>query len=97
MSCLFHHVSILKLTVHDAYMDYLTTGIKPSRTPSEDDWSTPRVERTAWFDLFDQEQRVEAFKCIWGVMEYKTRDVDGGETAGAENASAENAGERMQT
>lgn len=84
-------MSILKLTVHDSYTDYLTTGIKPSQTPSDQEWSTPKVERTAWFDLFDQEQRVEAFKCIWGVMEYATRNMEEDEAAGADNA-----GERMQ-
>lgn len=75
VSCLFHHVSILKLTIHSAYTHYLTTGILPQPTPAEEDWCSPPLERTEWYDLFDQESRVDAFRCIWGVMEYATRDV----------------------
>ena len=93
MSCIFHHISNLKHTVHNAYTDYLTTGIKPVQTPSEEDWSVPKLERTDWLDLFDQEQRVEAFKCVWGVMEYVSRDVGGDESAAAEDTG----GEGMQT
>jgi hypothetical protein len=91
VSCLFHHVSVLKLTVHNAYTDYLTTGIQPTQTPLEDDWSIPKLERTDWLDLFNQEQRVEAFKCVWGVMEYVSRDV------GVDRTVDENSGESVQT
>ena len=75
VSCLFHHVSILKLTVHDAYTEYLTTGAMPKLTPAEEDWCSPKLERTDWYDLLDQEGRVEAFRSIWGVMEYLNRDT----------------------
>ena len=44
-------------------------------------------------DLFDQQQRVDAFKSVWGVMEYVTRDVGKGETA----AAPESAGGSMKT
>lgn len=76
VSCVFHHVSILKLTVHDAYTDYLTTGVMPNPEPKEEDWSMPRLDRTSWYDLLDMMNRVEAFRIIWGVMEYLNRDVD---------------------
>jgi len=59
----------------------------------EDDWSVPKLERTEWLDLFDQQQRVDAFKSVWGVMEYVTRDVGKGETA----AAPESAGGSMKT
>jgi hypothetical protein len=75
VSCLYHHVSILKLTIHDAYTHYLTTGIMPEQTPTEEHWCSPRLERTEWYDLLDQEGRVQAFRCIWGVMEYVNREV----------------------
>lgn len=74
VSCLFHHVSILKLTIHDAYTEYLTTGSVPKQMPVEEDWCSPKLERTEWYDLLDQEGRVEAFRSIWGVMEYLNRD-----------------------
>ena len=75
VSCLFHHISILKLTIHDAYTHYLTTGAMPEQTPAEEDWCSPRLERTDWYDLLNQEQRVDAFRYIWGVMEYLNRDA----------------------
>jgi hypothetical protein len=75
VSCLYHHVSILKLTIHNAYTEYLTTGSMPKPTPAEEDWCSPKLERTEWYDLLDQTSRVEAFSCIWGVMEYLSRDV----------------------
>lgn len=75
VSCLYHHVSILKLTIHDAYTNYLTTGVMPDPIPDHQDWCSPRLERTDWFDLFNQEQRVDAFRYIWGVMEYLNRDM----------------------
>jgi hypothetical protein len=63
------------MTVHEAYLSYLTTGKMPEQTPAQIDWSSPRLERTEWYDLFDRKDRVEAFSCIWGVMEYVNRDV----------------------
>lgn len=35
----------------------------------------PRLDRTGWYDLLDMMNRVEAFRIIWGVMEYLNRDV----------------------
>jgi hypothetical protein len=75
VSCIYHHVSILKLTIHDAYTHYLTTAFMPEQTPAEENWSIPRLERTEWYDLLDQQGRVDAFRCIWGVMEYINRDL----------------------
>jgi hypothetical protein len=36
--------------------------------------------RSKWFDLFLPAERVEAMKCIWGMMAYMMRkgDADGG-------------------
>ena len=80
VSCLFHHVSIHKLTIHDAYTEYLTTGSMPEQSPAEEDWCSPILERSEWYDLMDQEGRVEAFRCIWGVMEYLNRDKKASES-----------------
>jgi hypothetical protein len=46
----------------------------PKPTPVEEDWCSPKLQRTEWYDLLDQEGRVEAFRSIWGVMEYLNRD-----------------------
>jgi len=73
ISSLNHHISIVKLTVHNAYMDYLVSGTLPVPTPGQSDWCRPRLERSEWLDLFDKEQRVLAFRGIWGIMDYLTR------------------------
>ena len=75
VSSLNHHISIMKLTVHGAYVDCLTTGTLPRPLPDDVEWSRPELRRTQWFDLFDVEQRVEAFRALWGVMAYLTRDT----------------------
>lgn len=88
---MFHHIAVLKMTVHEAYVDFITTGVMPDPMPVESDWSTPRVERTDFFDIFDQQHRMWAFSVIWGVMEHVTRKVDtetkGGEEAGDGNTA----------
>ena len=83
VSCLYHHISI----------HYLTTGVMPDQTPAEQDWCSPCLERTEWYDLLDQEQRVDAFRYIWGVMEYLNRDTtakssDGASTSGGAQTDA---------
>jgi hypothetical protein len=72
LSSLNHHLSILKLTVHETYLDSLATGTQASN--AERGWQRPRLQRSKWFDIFNCEQRIEAFRCLWGVMAYLTRD-----------------------
>jgi hypothetical protein len=74
VSSLNHHISILKLTIHEAYVDSLTSGTPPKNLPSIRDWGRPRLQRTEWFDLFDTEQRIAAFQGLWGVMSYLNRE-----------------------
>ncbi|KAK4889977.1 hypothetical protein LTR27_011307 [Elasticomyces elasticus] len=71
VSSLNHHVSIVKLTVHDAYTDSLVAGTSLECLPK------PTLQRSQWFDLIDQQQRVEAARGIWGVMAYLTRESGG--------------------
>lgn len=52
----------------------MTTGLMPKPTPVEEDWYSPKLQRTEWYNLLDQEGRVEAFRSLWGVMEYLNRD-----------------------
>ncbi|KAK5124356.1 hypothetical protein LTR85_001573 [Meristemomyces frigidus] len=75
VSSLNHHIAILKLTVHAAYVDCLVSGVLPEPTPIEADWCKPKLQRSQWFDLFDKEQRVEAFRGLWGVVAYLTREA----------------------
>lgn len=73
ISSLNHHISILKLTVHEAYLDFLASGCLPDPLPQQKDWCKPKLARSEWLDLFDVKERVLAFRGIWGVMEYLSR------------------------
>jgi hypothetical protein len=79
VSSLNHHISLLKLTVHGAYVEFLTSGRVPDPWPTDPAWSSPRLQRTPWYDLLDCAQRVNAFRALWAVTAFLTRDVDGGE------------------
>ena len=68
-----HHISILKLRVHAAYIGYLTNGQWPDHIPEDEAWNEPLLQRSPWYDLFDKEQRVEAMRGIWGAMTYQMR------------------------
>ncbi|KAK0271090.1 hypothetical protein LTR91_000981 [Friedmanniomyces endolithicus] len=77
ISSLNHHISIVKFTVHEAYIDHLVSGapLFDSILGSSDP-ARPRMQRSQWFDLFDEQQRVEAFRGVWGVVAYLTRDTE---------------------
>jgi hypothetical protein len=73
VSSLNHHISVLKLHIHPAYLEYITEGRLPDESPSDVDWCSPRLQRTRWFDLFNFGDRTEAMRGIWGVMSYLMR------------------------
>ncbi|KAF2417111.1 hypothetical protein EJ08DRAFT_654616 [Tothia fuscella] len=72
ISSLNHHISILRLTVHKAYLEYIQYGSFPSPS-SQPEWCKPVVHRSPWYDLFDIKDRLEAMRGIWGVMAYLAR------------------------
>ncbi|KIW05569.1 uncharacterized protein PV09_03444 [Verruconis gallopava] len=72
VSSLNHHISILRLRVHDDYIHYLLTGDCPKQV-TDPEWSTPVLSRSRWFDLFTPEDRLEAFRLLWGIMGYLAR------------------------
>ena len=74
MSSINHHVSILKMVAHGAYTDYITFGTMPEPAPADSEWCSPKLQRSRWFDLFDPDQRIEAFQGLWGVMAYLMRE-----------------------
>ena len=92
VSSLNHHISILKLTVHEAYLDYLEHEQLPNPLqsdppmPADQAWCSPILERTQWYDLFNIEERVEAFRALWGIMAYLARDVEKPAEPGADGA-----------
>ncbi|KAH6851536.1 hypothetical protein BKA58DRAFT_445043 [Alternaria rosae] len=73
VSSLNHHISLLKLRIHPAYLEYITEGKLPKEAPTDSDWCSPKLQRTRWFDLFNFDDRTEAMRGIWGVMAYLMR------------------------
>lgn len=76
VSSLNHHISLLKLRVHPAYVQYLTEGKLPENPPSDPDWHSPKLHKTRWFDLFDVDDRTEAMRGVWGIISYLMRAKD---------------------
>ncbi|KAL6707770.1 hypothetical protein ACN47E_003670 [Coniothyrium glycines] len=73
VSSLNHHISLVKLHVHPAYIQYVTEGELPRKLPPDVNWCSPKLQRTRWFDLFSIDDRIEAMRAIWGVMSYLMR------------------------
>ncbi|KXT18404.1 hypothetical protein AC579_8148 [Pseudocercospora musae] len=96
VSSLNHHVSILKLTVHWAYVEYTKTEKIPQPVPEDENWCRPRLQRTKWYDLLDIPQRVEAFRALWGIMSYLMREVNEPAKPGAEESPASSRDTNMQ-
>ncbi len=70
VSSLNHHISLLRLRVHDAYMDFLETGEMPTPGSVPADWSAPVLYRTRWYDLIDPRDRAEVLRGLWGMAGY---------------------------
>ncbi|PSN64592.1 hypothetical protein BS50DRAFT_576030 [Corynespora cassiicola Philippines] len=73
VSSLNHHISVLKLHVHSAYLQFITEGKFPESEPSDPNWCSPTLHRTRWFDLFSIEDRSEAMRGLWGITAYLLR------------------------
>jgi hypothetical protein len=76
LSCLNHHVSIVRVRVPTSLLDEL----EGDRVLAEGEEREKCVMwRSRWFDMFLAGDRVEAMTCIWGMMAYMMRQVDEGE------------------
>ena len=73
VSSLNHHISILKMRIHPSYLQYLTDGTLPTQHPSDPSWTSPKLQRTRWFDFFSVDDRAEAMRGLWGIMAYLMR------------------------
>lgn len=72
ISCLFHHISVVRVRVPDRLLEVLD-GAEEKEPRS---WGGLEVVRSKWFDFFLVEDRVEAMRCIWGVMAWLMRKVE---------------------
>jgi hypothetical protein len=87
VSCLFHHVCLLRVRVPDAFGDVLDGTEEDDG--EERKWGKLEVWRSPWFDLFKPEERIEGMKYIWAMMAYSTRVVDDGSVALKDKAKEE--------
>ncbi|KAF2807799.1 uncharacterized protein BDZ99DRAFT_420347 [Mytilinidion resinicola] len=80
VSSLNHHVSILKLRVHPLYVQFLTDGVLPRNLPKDEQWASPVLHRTRWYDFFVVEDRIELMRGLWGIMGYLMRQEENVDT-----------------
>ncbi|KAI9727358.1 MAG: hypothetical protein M1828_006978 [Chrysothrix sp. TS-e1954] len=73
LSSIYHHVSIMRLDVHPVYIEYLLHGQQASLDRTNTSWSSPRIQRTRWYDLLSGEDRGELFRALWGILSYQMR------------------------
>ncbi|KAK7210525.1 hypothetical protein V2G26_017703 [Clonostachys chloroleuca] len=75
VSCLFHHISILRVRVPDRLLEVLQGSPEPDL--SKRSWGKVQAWRSKWYDLFDTDQRVAAMQLLWGVLAYQMRNNAG--------------------
>lgn len=78
LSAVNHHVCLMRLSVHEDYLEWLETGktVHPDGNASEDQRQRHvlYVSRSQWYDLFDIAQRQELLTGIWRVLCWMNRD-----------------------
>ena len=70
VSCLFHHVSVLRVRVPDRLLAVLE-GADDDVTART--WKKLELRRSRWFDLFKIDERVAAMELVWSMMSYLMR------------------------
>ena len=71
VSCLFHHISILRIRVPTRLLEVLEGSPEPDT--SRRSWGTVPAWRSKWHDLFDAADRIAAMRLMWCVMAYQMR------------------------
>ncbi|KAJ9611956.1 hypothetical protein H2200_003551 [Cladophialophora chaetospira] len=77
-----HHACILKMSVHESYLEWLETGQASSAAregPSAEGSGSKQqqvlyLSRSSWYDLFDITQRKELLTGIWRVLSWINRN-----------------------
>ncbi|KAK0750439.1 hypothetical protein B0T18DRAFT_437637 [Schizothecium vesticola] len=76
VSALFHHISVVRVRVPDGLLAVLEGAPDEGRS-----WGQLEVRRSRWFDLFLVEDRVEAMKLVWSMVNFLMREEKEGESA----------------
>lgn len=79
VSSLFHHISILRVRVPMRLLDVFAGALEEGGTRS---WGRLEVWRSPWYDLFMPQERMEAFRVLWGMNVWLMRKTDEGEGGG---------------
>lgn len=75
LSAANHHVCLVKLRVHENYLQWLETGkTKHQASRSERQDHILYMTRSRWFDLLDIKQRKELLTGIWCVLSWLNRN-----------------------
>ena len=75
VSALYHHISIVRVRVPDQLMAVLEGRAEHEFEDGKRSWGKLEVTRSKWFDLFKPEDRVEAMKLVWCMMNWLMRAV----------------------
>ncbi|KAK3348073.1 hypothetical protein B0H65DRAFT_165070 [Neurospora tetraspora] len=75
VSALYHHISIVRVRVPDQLMAVLEGRAEHEFEDGKRSWGKLEVRRSKWFDLFKPEDRVEAMKLVWCMMNWLMRAV----------------------
>lgn len=81
ISALFHHISVVRVRVPDGLLAVLDGEPDEGRS-----WGRLEVRRSRWFDLFLVEDRIEAMKLVWSMVNFLMREEKEGEGEGAKGA-----------
>lgn len=81
ISCLNHHVSIVRARVPDKLINVLEGGAE------DEGWGKLELWRSKWFDLYQGKERVEAMDIVWGMMAWLMRKVEVNEQGDRMDAS----------
>lgn len=76
ISCLFHHISILRVRVPDRLLEVLGGDVPD---PGVQGRGRLEIWRTRWYDFFVAQDRLEAMKAVWGVVAYAMRTTSAGQ------------------
>lgn len=75
ISSLFHHISILRVRVPMRLLEVFAGA------PEENirSWNKLEAWRSPWYDLFKPQDRMEAFRLLWGLNVWLMRKADDGD------------------